>query len=79
MDNQPAEERTRDSIEQTDINTSGISSLDSEHESTGAMGGILGDDTQNVRSDHDDTTDQDAGQASGAENAEGLPRISSTP
>ncbi len=79
MDNQPAEERTRDSIEQTDINTSGLASMDSEDESTGAMGGILGDDTQNVRSDHDDTSDQDAGRASGSDNAEDLPRISSTP
>lgn len=83
MDNQPAEERTRDSIEQMDLNTSGLSSdgntdANADDDTTGSPGGLLNDDVQGVQSDYDDTTDQDPGQATGTRSGDDLPPISSS-
>ncbi len=83
MDNQPAEERTRDSIEQMDLNTSGLASdglteATADDETAGMSGSLLSDDVQGAGSDYDDTTDQDPGQASGSRNTDDLPPIPST-
>lgn len=83
MDNQPAEERTRDSIEQMDLNTSGLASdglaeANADDETAGTSGGLLSGDLEGVRSDYDDTTDQDPGQATGSRNTDDLPPIPST-
>lgn len=74
MDNQPAEERTRDNIEQMDINTGGLTDADTGGDASAVplLGGLTGGDAGGLQSDFDDTTDQDPGQATGTGD---LPRI----
>lgn len=82
MENQPAEERTRDSVEQMDINSGGLTDPDANDGNTDGsgpplLGGLLSDTAGGVESDYDDTTDRDPGTASGSGGAGDVPPIPS--